>query len=268
MPHLQWKSSLKAFFDERADGIGPAPTTEDLCFIAGRDPRLWADIALYEDLIESIVCHCALDGTSNAIEVGCASGFLARGIAPRVSRFHGVDHAPQTIEVARRLALPNAAFSVSEGSKLAFDNSSFDAAICYDVFTNFPTIDDGAPLIREMLRVVKPGGRVLVGSIPDSDLRDRYQERVDEVQAELHEKHGPVAERPARQTDGVLRQFLKKFRREKLSEAPVIVGYYFRREDFTELGDALGAKTEISQVHGKNPYSAFRFNAIYQKPLE
>src|SRR5262249_49654155 len=39
----QWRDRLRAFFDVRSQAIDGSPTDADLCFIAGREPRLWCD---------------------------------------------------------------------------------------------------------------------------------------------------------------------------------------------------------------------------------
>src|SRR5262245_34549414 len=164
-----WKNAARAFFDERAASINAVPALTDLCFISGRDPRLWADEALLDDMADSIVEQAAAGPASAVLEVGCAAGFVARPLARRVGRYVGVDMSPAAVKVARRLGLPNAEFRTADGSRLPFADNSFDAAILYDVFTNFPQFADGIPIIKEMLRVVRPGGKVLIGSIPDVD---------------------------------------------------------------------------------------------------
>lgn len=45
-----WRERLEAFFELRASSITERPTLEDLCYIAGRNPRLWADERLLDDL--------------------------------------------------------------------------------------------------------------------------------------------------------------------------------------------------------------------------
>ena len=71
------------------------------------------------------------------------------------------------------------------------------------VFTNFPVFSDGCALIAEMVRVIRPGGRVLIGSIPDAAVQSAYEVRVAEVSRELEAKYGPRApETTALREDG------------------------------------------------------------------
>jgi ubiquinone/menaquinone biosynthesis C-methylase UbiE len=262
-----WKPSLKSFFDTRAHEVGSPPTLRELCFIAGREPRLWSDQELYQDMIDSIIDLCAIDERSSVLEVGCAAGFLSLGVAPRVKQYHGVDLAVGALKVARRLRLPNAKFSVADGGSLQFRSNCFDAAFCYDVFTNFPDFSFGSPLIGEMFRVVRPGGKVVVGSVPDRAVQQQFEERVQIVMRELDARHGRAGPDPRRKTSPLMR-LRRRFAwtHQKESSQPAILCYYFDRVDFVELARKLGASVTVTDIHRKNPYCGFRFNVVYGKP--
>ena len=132
-----WKEAARLFFSERAKDVVETPSVDDLCWIAGRDPRLWRDISLFEEMIESILSQLDVSPAHRLLEVGCASGFLARGLAPRCREYVGVDLAAPTLEVARRLGLPNATFLCEDATALRLPDASFDRVVSYDVFTNF-----------------------------------------------------------------------------------------------------------------------------------
>ena len=188
----RWKAAAQAFFAVRAKAVGAdAAKLENLCYVSGRDPRLWSQPDIFEDMIASIVAAMDASADSRVLEVGCASGFLARGVAPRVGAYVGVDVAQPALDAAEQLGLANAAFLKGDGAALPFEDGAFDGAFCYDVFTNLPSIDDGIPIIREMLRVVRPGGKVLIGSIPDGAVERGYIDRVAQVGQELEERFGP-----------------------------------------------------------------------------
>jgi len=244
-----WRHTLHAFFEARSASISSSPSLLELCYVSGRDARLWTQPELIEDLIASILEQTAASRASHVLEVGCAAGFLALALAPRVARYTGVDIAPSAISAARRLALPNAEFSVAGPGTLPFPDCHFDAAVCYDVFTNFPHIQDGARLVAEMIRVIRPGARALVGSIPDADRSEEYVTRVGQVTRELEQRFGP---RPGPVDEP--------------EAARHVLGYYFKRTDFVELGQQLGVQVEIHDIHPLNPYAGYRFNVVYAKP--
>jgi SAM-dependent methyltransferase len=259
-----WRGSLRAFFHQRASEIKGTPTILDLCFVSGREPRLWSDPQMRADLAASIMSGCRAGPSSKVIEVGCAAGFLAQLVAPHVACYAGIDVASEPLRVARRLGLENALFRTANGERLPYPDNHFDAAFCYDVYTNFPKFEDGAALIGEMLRVVRPGGRVLVGSIPDVDTEAAYVSAVPRVIEELQRRYGPIPEHPtATKRVGVWAQLRTRFG--PPSVRPEIVCYYFRKRDFRELGGRLHAAVDICDIHALNPYVGYRFNAIYEK---
>jgi len=250
-----WKASLERFFSYRAEAVAAAPSLEDLIYISGKEPRLWTQPRLLNDLVTSILEQSGADERSRLLEVGCASGFLARVLAPHVARYTGVDLSAPALDVARRLALPNATFEPSDGGELPFADGIFDVAICYDVFTNFPRFADGRPIISEMIRVVRPGGRILVGPLNDANKKTAFEVRVREVAEDLDREFGPL--NPCTEaslnapTDG---------------PAPCALCYYFDREDFVTLGRELAVPTDVRDIHRMNPYFGYRFNVIYSKP--
>lgn len=258
---LGWQRSLQEFFAERANAVIGVPTLGDLCFVSGRDQRLWQEKSIYKDLIDNILSLGRMTPCSSVLEIGCAAGFLAYGIAPKVGRYVGVDLAKPVIVAAKKLGLKNADFRVADGMQLPFPDGGFDAAFCYDVFTNFPDLSVGEPIIKEMLRVVKPGGYVLIGSIPDGDLRASYEKRVAEVAGELGKKYGPAQlQAPAKQG------FLQLIKRRFSKVEPSIVCYYFTKADFISMAARLGADVTIADIHPLNPYKGYRFNAIFSRP--
>ena len=253
-----WKAAAQAFFAVRAEAVGAdAAKLENLCYVSGRDPRLWGQPDMFDDMIASIVAAMDAGADSRVLEVGCASGFLARGVAPRVGAYVGVDVAQPALEAAEQLALSNATFRKGDGAALPFEDGAFDGAFCYDVFTNLPSIDDGVPIIREMLRVVRPGGKVLIGSIPDGAVEQGYIARVAQVGQDLEQRFGPPWAGPEPVSGPPAEPV------EDRGVTPLIVGYYFSRDDFVTAGSALGAACTIREIHALNPYAGFRFNAVY-----
>jgi len=255
-----WKKSLASFFSDRARELGPSPELADHCFVSGRDPRVWADRRDYDDLIDSIVDQLGLVPQSRILEVGCASGFIALGLAPRVAHYTGVDLAKPALAVARSMQLPNAEFLEADGSRLPFPDGAFDAVLCYDVFTNLPTPDIGDSIIGEMVRVLRPGGKALVGSIPDQEHVQEFETKAAEVQMALREKYGDVPVREVRES--AWRDLARRILRQP---APSIICYYFHRDQFIECARRLAVRLDLLDVHPRNPYRGLRFNARFVK---
>jgi SAM-dependent methyltransferase len=95
------------------------------------------------------------------LDVGCGTGVLARAAADRVadaSQVTGLDLNEGMLAVARRLR-PQIDWRQGDATKLPFPDGSYDVVVSQFALMYFP--DRGAA-IREMVRVLRPGGRLAV----------------------------------------------------------------------------------------------------------
>jgi len=95
---------------------------------------------------------------SRALDVATGTGDLAIALGERGAEVVGVDFAEKMLEIARRKA-PQIDFRQGNALALEFPDDSFDAATAGFGARNFSDLDQG---LREMARVVRTGGRVVV----------------------------------------------------------------------------------------------------------
>ena len=114
---------------------------------------------------EEIPQRLQLSSSSNVLEIGCGSGRYALQVAGQVGcRIVGVDINAAGIENANHLAAvqnlsSQVKFHVADVSQpLAFDDAVFDAVFSNDVLCH---VRGRLALLREIFRVLKPGGRFL-----------------------------------------------------------------------------------------------------------
>lgn len=100
----------------------------------------------------------------SALDVGCSSGYLARKLAAvtgPAGHVTGVDPSEAAIAYARQRALPAMTFTVGAAQDLALPDAAFDVVTCTLAMHHVPARKRQVAF-REMYRVTKPGGRLLV----------------------------------------------------------------------------------------------------------
>jgi len=103
----------------------------------------------------------------SVLDVACGTGNLTLTAETYVGpggRVHGIDASPEMIAAARKKAAQSGnavVFDVGLAEKLAFPDATFDVVISRLAMHHLPD-DLKRAAFAEMLRVLKPGGRVLI----------------------------------------------------------------------------------------------------------
>jgi ubiquinone/menaquinone biosynthesis C-methylase UbiE len=116
---------------------------------------------------ENVVRLARLDAGERVLDVGCGTGTLAIAAKRRVGptgTVHGVDASPEMIARASRKARKagiEVGFENALAQALPFPDAHFDAVLNTLMLHHLPA-DARRACAREMRRVLKPSGRVLV----------------------------------------------------------------------------------------------------------
>lgn len=104
----------------------------------------------------------------NVLDVACGTGDMAVELLRRGCSVTGVDLSKEMMAIAKRKA-PQAEYRLADVERLPFGDASFDAVTCAFGVRNFVHLEQG---LHEMLRVLKPGGRMVILELatPDSSL--------------------------------------------------------------------------------------------------
>lgn len=112
-----------------------------------------------------------LTGTEAVLDLGTGAGYTALALAPAAGRVVGVDPTPAMLQEARQLARErgrlNVDFVLGSAEELPFPDAHFTVVTCRYAAHHFA---DLATALREIMRVLRPGGRLLVvDSVAPSD---------------------------------------------------------------------------------------------------
>ncbi len=130
----------------------------------------WRDTWWNQDFLDLLGTRFELSGRQSVLDVGCGAGHWGRAVVRRLqagATLTGIDHEAAFVETASESAEAaglNARYLQASAEALPFEDDTFDVATCQTVLIHVP---DAEAAVREMLRVTKPGGVVLLAE-PDN----------------------------------------------------------------------------------------------------
>ncbi|WP_447977158.1 class I SAM-dependent methyltransferase [Candidatus Nitrospira bockiana] len=110
------------------------------------------------------VLECVGPNAGVLLDIGCGSGVMSRELAAQASEYIGMDVAAGMIDAARAATtdLRNVQFRVGDVTRIDVANRSIDT-VCAIGLLEY--LDDPDAALREMRRVLRPGGRLIL-SVP------------------------------------------------------------------------------------------------------
>jgi SAM-dependent methyltransferase len=130
---------------ERLDVARRTPSTKEECEHYAR--YLWAAKRVRGDVLD----------------IACGTGYGARLLEPH-ARVSGADRDEGAVKLARSRAAGK--FLVAEVPPIPFTDEAFDFVVCFETVEHIPEDDE---FIREIGRVLRPGGQLLI-STPNKDV--------------------------------------------------------------------------------------------------
>jgi phosphatidylethanolamine/phosphatidyl-N-methylethanolamine N-methyltransferase len=106
--------------------------------------------------------HLGVKTNETVLEVGIGTG-LNLPLYPASCRLTGIDLSgdmlDKAVERAQKLAMPNVALKVMDATSMDFAENQFDKAVATYTISAVP---DPVAVLREIRRVVKPGGALVI----------------------------------------------------------------------------------------------------------
>ena len=131
-----------------------------------------------EGMRDAAIALAKLTPESIVADVGTGTGFVIQGLAPQVAKVYGFDESPEMLAVAASnlATFGNVELHEAEGGSLPLPDNSLDA-----VFGNMYLHHDPDPqaAIKEMARVLRPGGRLVLTDLDAHDQEWMLEEMAD-----------------------------------------------------------------------------------------
>src|SRR5215831_2572628 len=124
-------------------------------------PKNWADyfepsfLPMYKKVMQKL----SLTSDTLLLDAGCGSGLFSFMAIQEGAQVVGVDAAPGLLEIARDRN-PNNNFLEEDLEKLPFNDNTFDVVAG---FNSFQYAGDFQAALTEAKRVLRPGGRLVIG---------------------------------------------------------------------------------------------------------
>ncbi len=121
---------------------------------------MWYFRALHAQ-IEADLAKALGDRPARILDVGCGTGGLIRRLAPRhlAWRWTGLDVSPLACELARSRLDPAVEIVIGSAERLPWADAAWDAVVAADMLYH---VADDALALREIARVLRPGGLLIV----------------------------------------------------------------------------------------------------------
>lgn len=148
--------------------LGPTYDRVGAVLSLGQDPR-WRRF---------LVSRLPAGSGATVLDVATGTGLVAERLLRRGFTTTGVDQSPEMLAVARRRLGNRMTFVEASAEALPFEDASFDH-LTFTYLLRY--VDDPAAAVRELARVVRPGGTVasLEFSVPEGMWRPLWRLYVD-----------------------------------------------------------------------------------------
>lgn len=117
----------------------------------------WGRTAVLDPVMLDLACAAG----GRFIDIGCGDGRFVRMLAGAGVAGIGIDPTQRLIDAARERD-PAGDYRVGRAEALPFDDGAFDLAVFYLSLCDIP---DLAAAVQEAVRVIRPGGQVLLANL-------------------------------------------------------------------------------------------------------
>ncbi|MDB6155993.1 MAG: hypothetical protein JWL90_4446, partial [Chthoniobacteraceae bacterium] len=159
--------------------------------VASLYDETFEDISVRADELRWLRRQLSKTCNPRLLDIGCGTGSFLRAIEDLVDRADGVDLSAGMVAQARKRSIEGGKlnFTRIDGPRLPFADESFDVVTSILSFRYL----DWDPIIAEVLRVLKPGGRLFIIDMVAAPVKWRHWPRllIDKLRQSLMQRKHP-----------------------------------------------------------------------------
>jgi ubiquinone/menaquinone biosynthesis C-methylase UbiE len=147
--------------------------------------------------IRRLVASARLKGTERVLDIATGPGYIAEAFARAAREVIGVDLTAAMLAIGEERTgqngISNVSFRTGDAQNLPFEGENFDVVVCRLALHH---MQEPGRVVREMARVSRAGGTVLVEDIFASEHSERaeYQDRWEKLRDPSHVRVLPLSE--------------------------------------------------------------------------
>ena len=116
-----------------------------------------------------------LQGNENIVEIGAGTGELLKYLASKTNgRVIGIDEAPNMVSETKKILrnVQNAFVIRRDATKTNLPDGFADVVIS---FHTYQWVEDRKKLLKEMMRIVRPGGKILLATVTEESFKQNKE---------------------------------------------------------------------------------------------
>lgn len=132
-------------------------------------------------IVEDVLTKLPVGRNDLVLDVGCGTGVVTSVLAEHCRAIVALDAGAQVVdagrEAARARGVRNVTYCLGSALDLPFQQDLFDHVLMYAVIHYLEDEAQVRQCVAELVRVCKPGGRILIAEVPDERARREFDRR-------------------------------------------------------------------------------------------